>query len=115
MGGVGKHDDQKVGRCALPLPYDRRVPFAVRNALEPLYEACLERITQAFVDDLDAGRLKSLQPARSLPAEANPESAQADFAGVARALQLPVPRQILRLPQNPGPRPCAYSTAATSS
>ena len=33
--------------------------FAALNVLEPLYEACLERM-QAFVDDLDAGRLKSL-------------------------------------------------------
>ena len=84
--------------------------FAALNVLEPLYEACLERM-QAFVDDLDAGRLKSLQPARSLPAEANPESAQADFAGVAATSSRPSPakfsdfRKILaRVAQHPNRR-----------
>ena len=56
--------------------------FAALNVLEPLYEGCLERM-QAFVDDYDAGRLKSLQPTQSLPAEANPESPSGDFAKVA--------------------------------
>ncbi len=64
--------------------------FAALNVLEPLYEGCLERM-QAFVDDHDAGRLKSRQPARSLPAEAELQSAQADFAGVAATSSRPSP------------------------
>jgi len=84
--------------------------FAALNVLEPLYEGCLERM-QAFVDDHDAGRLKSLQPARSLPAQAEPESPQGDFAEVAATSSRPSPakyadfRKLLaRVAQHPNRR-----------
>ena len=84
--------------------------FAALNVLEPLYEGCLERM-QAFVDDHDAGRLKSRQPAQSLPAQAEPESPSGDFAKVAATPSRPSParfsdfRKILaRVAQHPNRR-----------
>jgi hypothetical protein len=89
--------------------------FAALNVLEPLYEACLERM-QAFVDDLDAGRLKSPQPTRSLPAEADLQSAPADFADAAGRLKSPQPTRSLPAEADLQSAPADFAdVAATSS
>ena len=82
--------------------------FAALNVLEPLYEACLERM-QAFVDDYDAGRLKSLQPAQASLRRLT-RVAAGDFAKVAATSSRPSPakfsdfRKVLARVQHPNRR-----------